>query len=71
MRVLSAPASIILLGLLYPPTVFSQDDETNAWPKEITIPQGKVVMYQPQPDKLEGNRRSTFAAAHKYEHKND
>ncbi|MFY8046067.1 MAG: hypothetical protein ACOVOS_05825, partial [Chitinophagaceae bacterium] len=26
------------------------------WPREFTSSQGKVVLYQPQPQKLEGNR---------------
>ena len=55
MRSLSTVTTIFLLGLLYPLTVFSQDETANAWPKEITIPQGKVIIYQPQPDKLDGN----------------
>ena len=55
MRPLSTVTTIFLLGLLYPLTVFSQDETANAWPKEITIPQGKVIIYQPQPDKLDGS----------------
>lgn len=37
--------------------VFSnaQDENDSAWPREIDVPQGVVVIYQPQPEKLEGN----------------
>jgi len=56
MRSLSTVTTIFLLGLLYPLTVFSQDEIANAWPKEITIPQGKVIIYQPQSDKLDGSK---------------
>lgn len=37
------------------PLAFSQ---TNSWPKEINFPKtgGKVIIYQPQPDALEGNK---------------
>jgi hypothetical protein len=61
MRTLSAAAWIIFLGLLYPLCVFSQEED-NVWPKEITVPQGKVVIYQPQPDKLDGNKLDGRAA---------
>jgi hypothetical protein len=62
MRTLSAAATIILFGLLCPLTVFSQDEEVDPWPKEITIPQGKVIIYQPQPDTLDGNKLDGRAA---------
>jgi hypothetical protein len=38
MKALSTIATIILLGLLYPLTVLSQEEDADPWPKEITIP---------------------------------
>jgi hypothetical protein len=61
-RKFSAANTIILLGFLYPLTVFSQDEPANAWPKEITVPQGEVIIYQPQPEKLDGNNVDARAA---------
>ncbi len=55
MRKFSAATTIILLGFLYPLTVFGQDEGAEGWPKEITIPQGKVIIYQPQSEDLVGN----------------
>jgi len=38
-------------------------DETT-WPREITIPEGKILIYQPQLEKFEGNKmESRFAAS--------
>ena len=62
MRTLSVAATITLFGLLYPLTVFSQDEDVNPWPKEITIPQGKVIIYQPQSETLDGNKLDGRAA---------
>jgi hypothetical protein len=39
--------------------------QTNAagdWPREIRVPEGTVVIYQPQPEKLDGNRLMARAA---------
>ena len=62
MRKSSAATTIILLGFLYPLTVFSQDEGAEGWPKEITIPQGKVIIYQPQSEELVGNKLAGRAA---------
>ena len=34
----------------------------DSWPKEITVPEGVVVIYQPQPEKLDGDRLEARAA---------
>ena len=34
---------------------WAQEDFPGEWPREIDIPNGVVVIYQPQPEKLEGN----------------
>ena len=39
----------LVLGL------FSQLSLAIDWPQEVTAPEGKIVVYQPQPEKLEGN----------------
>ena len=62
MKQLTAAATLILFGLMYPFVVFSQDDEGDPWPKEITVPQGKVVIYQPQSETLVGNTLAGRAA---------
>jgi len=55
MRQLSALAFAFLAcaGLTTP--AFGQDVEENPWPREIPTSQGTVVIYQPQPEKLEDN----------------
>ncbi len=62
MRQLTAAAALILFGLMSPFAVFGQDEEDNAWPKEITVPKGKVVIYQPQSETLDGNTLDARAA---------
>jgi hypothetical protein len=62
MRVLSAAIAALLIGSLYAQPVFSQDEEVKEWPQEITIPQGKVVVYQPQSEELDGNTLKGRAA---------
>jgi hypothetical protein len=43
-------------------TAGAEEEAVDYWPQEIEIPQGVVVVYQPQPEKLEGNRLSGLAA---------
>ncbi len=43
-------------------SVYALEVEPSAWPREIVVPQGKVVVYQPQPEKLEGNHLETRTA---------
>ena len=38
-----------------PTSGMAETDTDGDWTREITIPQGIVVIYQPQPDVLEGN----------------
>lgn len=37
-------------------------EESNGWPREISISEGIVVIYQPQPEKLDGNQLKGRAA---------
>jgi hypothetical protein len=39
-----------------------QEDLVDSWPREIDLPQGVVFMYQPQPEKMEGNQLKARAA---------
>ena len=55
MKHLSATATVALLCLISASTSFGQDEQDGNWPKEITVPQGKVIIYQPQPEALDGN----------------
>ncbi len=43
-------------------TAWAQEDSVDYWPQEIETNQGVVVVYQPQPEKLEGNKLSGLAA---------
>ena len=40
----------------------AQEDSEGGWPREIHTSQGTVVIYQPQPEKLEGNKLKARAA---------
>ena len=62
MKHTTTAATLILFGLLSPFAVFGQDEEAKPWPKEITIPQGKVIIYQPQSETLDGNTLNGRAA---------
>ena len=62
MKQFTTAAASILFGLMYPFVVFSQNEEGNEWPKEITVPKGKVVIYQPQSETLDGNTLAGRAA---------
>ena len=35
---------------------FIQDEEVSGWPREITVPEGTIVIYQPQPETFEGDK---------------
>ncbi len=52
-RLATAVLTLIFLGAAAPG--FCQDETDNPWPREITVKNGTVVMYQPQADTLEGN----------------
>ena len=54
--------SLLAFCLLALSTAYPQDNSVDYWPQEIEIPQGMVVVYQPQPEKLEGNKLSGLAA---------
>jgi hypothetical protein len=47
---------------MYPLAVWATDSMDNRWPREIPVSEGVVVIYQPQPEKLEDNRLDARAA---------
>ena len=52
----------LLACLLWPSLAWAQEDASGGWPREITVSQGVVVIYQPQPEKLDGDRLKVRAA---------
>ena len=57
---LATIATLVCLHSAAP--AFSQDELENPWPREIEIAQGTIVIYQPQPEKLDGNQLDARAA---------
>lgn len=47
---------------LTPINLWAQDGSWGDWPQEISTAQGTVVMYQPQPEQLDGNQLKARAA---------
>ena len=54
--------SLLAFCLLSLSTAWAQEESIDFWPQEIETTQGIVVVYQPQPEKLEGNKLSGLAA---------
>lgn len=55
--------SLLAFCLLSLSTAWAHQEESiDFWPQEIETTQGIVVVYQPQPEKLEGNKLSGLAA---------
>lgn len=55
-------ATAALVCLFAATTTLGQDEADDSWPREISVPQGKVIVYQPQPDLLDGNQLDARAA---------
>ncbi len=60
MKRLPYAVAICMSSLVMPS--FAQDEAADAWPREIQTVGGTVVIYQPQPESLEGNRLEARAA---------
>ena len=54
--------SLLTFCLLSLSTAWAKEGAIDFWPQEIETPKGIVVVYQPQPEKLEGNKLSCLAA---------
>jgi hypothetical protein len=62
-RLLVAVAVALVLGGAAAGAVFAlTQEEDQGWPREITVPEGEIVVYQPQPDSMSGDRVSARAA---------
>lgn len=48
-------AVLLLVCLLPMEPAWAEENLEGSWPREIDSPQGMVVIYQPQPEKLDGN----------------
>jgi hypothetical protein len=55
-------AVVMVTCLLTSALAPAQEKSDGAWPREIVVPEGTMVIYQPQPDKLEGDILSARAA---------
>jgi hypothetical protein len=54
-RLFEKVAILMLVCLLAASFGWAQENSSGDWPKEIDTPLGTVVIYQPQPEKLDGN----------------
>ncbi len=54
-----APATVVTLALVSTAALSGQD---YSWPREITISQGTIVLYQPQPETFVGNQLTARSA---------
>jgi len=52
----------LVVLVMAPPASPQSADDGLEWPRQIIVPQGKVVIYQPQPESLEGNILESRAA---------
>ncbi len=50
---------LLLFPILLGGQLFAEDD---VWPKEVQVEKYKLVIYQPQPESLEGNTLKALAA---------
>ncbi|UCG76227.1 MAG: carbohydrate-binding family V/XII [Gemmatimonadota bacterium] len=50
--------SLAAAGLLF---AFPQEEQED-WPRRISVPEGEILLYQPQPDSLDGDRLRARAA---------
>ena len=52
----------LVVLMMAPPASPQSADDGLEWPRQIIVPQGKVVIYQPQPESFEGNILESRAA---------
>jgi hypothetical protein len=53
---------IVLTGAAAGVVFALTQEEPNEWPREISVPEAEIVVFQPQPDSMAGNRVSARAA---------
>lgn len=56
------PIIWMLAVVMIPLLVFPSNATAQDWPREIVVPEGKVVIYQPQLESFEGNKLEALAA---------
>ena len=58
-KTIKKTAEVLCLYLLFATAVCAQEyinvETDGSWPREIKVPEGVVVIYQPQPEALNGN----------------
>lgn len=54
--------ALFCIYLLSMAAAWAEDEVNGSWPREIKLPDGVVVVYQPQPEALDGNRLKGRAA---------
>jgi len=62
MRKFSFATIAAFASLLIVTQSYSQDEPENPWPREITTSRGNILMYQPQPEDLDGSTLNARAA---------
>jgi hypothetical protein len=61
-RIGIAAAALVLTGAAASVVFALTQEEDHGWPREITVPEGEIVVYQPQPDSMVGDRVTGRAA---------
>ncbi len=61
-RIGIAAAALVLTGAAAGVLFALTQEEDQGWPREITVPEGEIVVYQPQPDSMAGDRVTGRAA---------
>ncbi|MEE9578980.1 MAG: hypothetical protein V3W24_05335, partial [Gemmatimonadota bacterium] len=58
----AAAAALVLTGAAAGVVFALTQEDDQGWPREITVPAGEIVVYQPQPDSMAGDRVTGRAA---------
>lgn len=61
-RIGAAAAALLLTGAAVGAVFALTQEEQGGWPRAIIVPEGEIVVYQPQPDSLAGDRVRARAA---------
>ena len=58
----AAAAALVFTGAAVGAVFALTQEEQGGWPRGIIVPEGEIVVYQPQPDSLAGDRARARAA---------
>jgi hypothetical protein len=61
-RIGTAAAALVITGAAAGGVFALTQEDEGGWPREITVPEGEIVVYQPQPDSMVGDRVTGRAA---------